>query len=170
MSITISAAPALLLFSIGGTFLVEAATAIKAGSASVMRKEEKLHLGDEVVEQIVKKEYKTQIMDKKTLLKTLSEHGAVNIREYGDNITCECENFHLDFNKSFNNPYKLKIKFNKNYGNVEEFVENIGSEYTMNAQEISYNKIKERLEEQNLEIEDEEIFDDNTIVLTVNLE
>ena len=29
---------------------------------------------------------------------------------------------------------------------------------------------KERLKEQNLEIEDEEVFEDNTIVLTVNLE
>ena len=49
-------------------------------------------------------------------------------------------------------------------------MQDIGNEYTINAQEVSYNKIKERLEEQNLDIENEEIYDDNTIVLTVNLE
>ena len=54
--------------------------------------------------------------------------------------------------------------------NLNEFVENIASEYTANVQEVSYNKIKERLAEKNLEIYEEEIYDDNTIVLTVNLD
>ena len=54
--------------------------------------------------------------------------------------------------------------------NLNEFVENIGAEYTANAQEISYNKIKERLADKSLEIYEEEIYDDNTIVLTVNLD
>ena len=38
------------------------------------------------------------------------------------------------------------------------------------TQEASYNKIKERLESQNLKISDEEVFDDNTIVLTIDLD
>ena len=43
------------------------------------------------------------------------------------------------------------------------------SEYTMNAQEASYFKIKEKIEEKNYSIESEEVFDDNTIVLTINI-
>ena len=63
----------------------------------------------------------------------------------------------------------MKISANNSLG-VDDLVNDIGSEYCANAQEISYNKIKERLEKQNLTIDDEEIYDDNTIVLTINLD
>ena len=68
-----------------------------------------------------------------------------------------------------NEPYKVRITYHNENG-VAELLSNLGNEYSTNAQEISYNKIKERLEYQNLEIEDEEVYEDNTIVLTINLE
>ena len=40
----------------------------------------------------------------------------------------------------------------------------------MNVQEESYISIIEKLKENNMELESEEVLDDNTIVLTVNLE
>ena len=109
-------------------------------------------------------------MDKSALLKTLEEHGATNFQTDGNTISCNCEAFHLTFTKTEKDkPYTMVATYNKDYG-LNELVENLGSEYASNAQEISYNKIKERLEKQNLEIEEEEVYDDNTIVLTVNLE
>ena len=63
----------------------------------------------------------------------------------------------------------MRINYNSDT-ELEDIVKDINDEYRANAQEISYNKIKERLEAQNLTIDEEEIYDDNTIVLTVNLE
>ena len=115
-------------------------------------------------------DFETVIIDKNTLLKTLIEHGAKNVVEKHNHIFCDCENYYLEFYKHDElKPYKLTISCKEQEG-LKTFLNNLSSEYTTNAQEVSYNKIKTRLEEQNLEIEEEEIFEDNTIVLTVNLE
>ena len=54
--------------------------------------------------------------------------------------------------------------------NIEEKVNDLNSEYALNVQEDAYLGIVEKLKENNMEIEEEEVLDDNTIVLTVNLE
>lgn len=125
---------------------------------------------EESKQKFSKIDFDTIIMDKATLLKTLIEHEAKNIVEKDNQVFCDCENFYLEFYKvDESKPYKLTVSCLEQKG-LKEFLENISSEYTTNSQEASYNKIKTRLEEQHLEIEEEEIFDDNTIVLTVNLE
>jgi hypothetical protein len=169
MSVTVSAVPFILLFTVtkGAIEFIEMTNDIK--QATQMKDGYNLHIEDNIAEKLFNKELETQILDKDLLLKTLEEHGAINIQEDDNEITCDCEAFHLCFYRTENNPYHLKISYNS-ANNLNEFVEDIGNEYTINAQEISYNKIKERLEKQNHEIENEEIYDDNTIVLTVNLE
>ena len=54
--------------------------------------------------------------------------------------------------------------------NADEKINDISSEYGMNVQEASYLSIVEKLKENNMEIEEETVEDDNTIVLTINLE
>jgi len=121
--------------------------------------------------QLEQQEFETAIVDRELLIKTLNEHGALNIKDDGMVVTCDViEGFNLFFSKvEPTEPYKLKISYGNNEG-LNELVENIGDEYVANVQEASYNKIVERLKEKNLEIVQEEIEDDNTIVLTVNLE
>ena len=114
--------------------------------------------------------FNTIIMDEEVLLKTLIERNAENIVRQDNKVLCDCEGYFLEFYKqNEKKPYKLTIGCREQKG-LQEFVGNISSEYTTNSQEVSYNKIKFRLEEQNLTIENEEVFEDNTIVLTVNLE
>lgn len=178
MSVTVSASPIMLLFA-----AVQGASAIAEMIGQNVRDnvngvldgvnatgDNTIHLEDEVIEKLFNKEYETMIMDKSTLIKTLTEHGAVNISQDEEDITCDCEEFTLSFTKeNKETPYKLNVSYNTTR-KPDNLIENIAGEYASNAQEISYNKIKERLEKNNLEIEDEEIFDDNTIVLTVNLD
>lgn len=184
MSVTISAVPFLLIYSIipgatavvgVGSVAVSAIDSIKSGIsnsliAGLKSGNENLHLESKDIEKsFFNKEFNTTIMDKDALIKTLKEHGATDIKQSDGNIECNCEYFHLKFTRNAENkPYTMTVTANENKG-IDEFAKDIGSEYTLNAQEISYNKIKERLEKQNLEISDEEIYDDNTIVLTVDL-
>ena len=168
MSVSISAIPFMLIFSLAKG-VVDVSEAISNGLTH--SNGQRLHLEADELEEIFNKIFNTTIVDKKTLLKTLHEHGATNYTETDDGeLECDCEAFHLTFSRQNTNlPYTMIVTYNKQYS-PEEIAKNLGNEYATNVQEISYNKIKERLEKQNLTISDEEIFDDNTIVLTVNLD
>lgn len=167
MSVSISAAPFFLIFALGKG-IVDVTGAVVQGLSNTNG--ERLHLEGKDLEEIFNKAFQTVIVDKQALIKTLHEHGASDIRDDNGIISCNCEAFHLVFEKiGRDKPYTMTATYNNDYG-LNELAENLGNEYAINAQEISYNKIKERLEAQNLEITEEEVFDDNTIVLTIDLD
>lgn len=154
MSISVTSIPILLLSEI----VPDALGAVKYNKVA-----------DIHTQKFQKIKFETIIVDKETLLKTLIEHSATNIVDKNNHVYCDCEGYYLDFYKQGNKAYQLTIScFEKD--RLKNFVENISAEYTTNSQEVSYNKIKERLEEEHLTIDEEEIYDDNTIVLTINLE
>ena len=168
MSITIMALPMLLLYNIGATI---ALAATSAHLATGTKNNFKMHINDEQIENLCNRTYQTQIMSEDVLIKTLYEHGAENILKNENYIESNLKPFHMEFAKpEADKPYTLEISYNKNLNASDELVQNLGMEYNANAQEASYNKIQERLRDQNLTIDEEEVYEDNTIVLTVNLE
>lgn len=119
----------------------------------------------------IEKSLETPFVDKNLLIKTLKEHGVRGLSEndYGQ-IVCYSGSYELKFERSNENkPYSLVIKC-LDTDSAESKLTELGNEYTVNVQEESYNNIISKLKENNLQIENEEICDDNTIVLTVNLE
>ena len=125
---------------------------------------------------LICREYETVFVNEDVLIKTLQEHGAENIyTEYG-NISCEMEGFLLEFYKQDSTeemafpPYRMKITTKCAETELQNFIDDINSEYTKNTQEENYIKIKERLDKQHLKIDEEEVFDDDTIVLRINID
>lgn len=119
----------------------------------------------------IEKSFETAFMDKELLLKTLEEHGIKGIQEdeFGK-ISGSIDNYTLNFEKmESDKPYFLRISCTDKE-NPEEKIEDLSSEYALNVQEEAYLNIVDKLKANNMEIEDEEVLDDNTIVLTVNLE
>ncbi len=122
----------------------------------------------------IEKSFETAFMDKDLLIKTLDEHGVANIKE-GEvwekgKITGQVDNYTLTFEReSENQPYYLKITC-LDSDNPEEKLNDLSSEYALNTQEETYLNILDKLKDNNMELESEEVLDDNTIVLTVNLE
>lgn len=119
----------------------------------------------------IEKSLETPFMDKNLLIKTLKEHGVRGLIEsdYGV-ITCYTGSYELKFEKIFEEkPYYLIIKC-LDTDDAETKLKEIGNEYIVNVQEESYNNIVTKLKENNMQIENEEVCEDNTIVLTVNLE
>ena len=178
MSITITGIPFLLLSVIaGGTALKSLASVDKdfvsenfANSAKIATDLNTASYDCEETESFLQKSIETQIVDKDTLVKTLLEYGATITNEDDFEITADCEGLNMQFSKtSPEAPYVVDIKYTP-CESPETMINEISEDYTRNAQEISYNKIKERLEEKNLEINEEEILEDDTIVLTINLE
>lgn len=118
----------------------------------------------------VEKTFETPFTDKNILLKTLDEHGFTNIQEEFGKISAIYGNYHLSFEKNDETgPYQVLIKCLEQ-DSAEEKLDDLNSEYSMNVQEESYLSIIEKLKENNMTVESEEVLEDNSIVLTVNLE
>jgi len=131
---------------------------------------------EEIIHTICK-EYKTVFVNQDVLIKTLEEHGFYDIEVANDHITCAKNFFKLEFyrNNSVSDnqeqePYVMKITTNCHEEDIIDLINDINSEYTLNSQEENYIKIKERLAKKGLKINEEEVFEDDTIVLTVNME
>ena len=76
----------------------------------------------------------------------------------------------LTFEKpSADKPYNVRISCLE-HNNAEEKLNDLNGEYALNVQEDAYLHILDKLKENNMQIEQEEVMDDNTIVLTVNIE
>lgn len=184
MSITIIALPALLVNVIGPVITPVAASVIAGIGAGTIKKtvdvlnNRKIDTNEDnctcnIIKDLMQKELKTTIVNKDTLIKTLQEHGAYIMESENDYVLCSIEDFTLKFEKNSTietDPYYLTIEYRNGENKLDSLIENISSEYIQNVQEASYNKIKERIGENNFTIEEEEIYDDDTIVITVNLE
>ncbi len=119
----------------------------------------------------IEKSFKTPFMDKTLLIKTLNEHGVSGLseNEYGQ-IKCYYEHYELRFERvSQNEPYSIEIRC-LDTDDIDLKLQDLNIEYAVNVQEESYNSIVSKLKENNMQIENEEVYDDNTIVLTINLE
>jgi len=178
MSLTVTSAPFLLLSGLLTT-MVETQRKLNNDTKEFEKLNNKLSelmkndtITEEMVEEITK-EYTTVFMDKDVLLKTLSEHGAQNIEVLEDNIICTLDCFAIEFmkkNDENNNAYIMKLRANCNQDRVKELLDDINAEYAMNTQEETYIKLKERLDKQGLQIDEEEVLEDNSIMLTINID
>lgn len=113
--------------------------------------------------------YNTNYTDKGVLLNTLYEHGAEEIEEDGETVTCKLFNMEMKYYKQENGAYSLDITQISNKSECENLINDLNDEYGLNMQEITYNKIKERLEQENLRLESESVLDDNSVVLTIEI-
>ena len=118
----------------------------------------------------IEKTFETPFTDETILTKTLEEHGVTNIVKWENGLAGNVDNYKLTFEKiASDKPYSLKITCLES-DNAEEKVSDLSGEYALNVQEDAYLHIIDKLKENNMQIEEEEVMEDNTIVLTVNID
>lgn len=175
MSCTVVAVPYALMWVVGA--IATAATSAVVSSNNEVEdifdlSTEENCTSDKVITEkhFIEKTFETPFMDKSILLKTLEEHGVKNIFEWESGLSGDVENYKLIFEKpSPDKPYNLRISCLENE-NAEEKAGDLNGEYALNVQEDAYLHILDKLKENNMQIEEEEVMDDNTIVLTVNID
>ena len=114
--------------------------------------------------------YTTNYTDKGTLLNTLYEHGAEEIAENGEEVSCKLFGMEMVYyKKDGSNGYTLDITQVSDKSECESVINDLNDEYGLNIQEMTYNKIKERLDSENMRLESETVMDDNSIVLTIDI-
>ena len=65
--------------------------------------------------------------------------------------------------------YTLDITQVSDKGECQDMINDLNEEYGLNIQEMTYNKIKERLDKENMRLESESVLEDNSIVLTIEV-
>ena len=114
--------------------------------------------------------YKTNYTDKGILINTLTEHGAEGITEHGDEVSCRLYGMEMVYKKNKDSSgYELEITQVTDTTECEGVINDLNDEYGMNIQEMTYNKIKERLDRENMRLVSESVMDDNSIVLTIEV-
>lgn len=129
-----------------------------------------IHLTKEDME-LLSKEYETPFMDKELLVRTLEEYGLKIKSTENNHIVAEIERVSIIFSREESNlPYRMKINFPDDCEQMQsELVKDIYDEYGSNTQEEVYIKIKEKIAQSNMYIEEEEVLDDDSIVLTIDI-
>ena len=180
MSCTVIAVPYALMWVVGA-IATAAATAATNNNSGNPGSNEFTNIYNEIGEckgddrvitdkHFIEKTFETPFMDRDILMKTLREHGVKNISEWENGIAGDVDNYKLTFEKpASDKPYNLKITCLEK-DNAEEKAGDLNGEYAMNVQEDAYLHILDKLKENNMQIEEEEVMDDNTIVLTVNID
>jgi len=182
MSCTVVAVPYALMWVVGAIATAAATAANNAGQNNQNNRNNELYnlLAEErencnedyiiTEKHFIEKSFETPFMDKEILRKTLEEHGVKNISEWDNSMVGDVDNYKLTFEKpEADKPYNLRISCLEK-DNAEEKIGDLSNEYAMNVQEDAYMHIIEKLKENNMQIENEEVMDDNTIVLTVNID
>ena len=176
MSCTVVAVPYALMWVVGAIATAAAAAVNNSvgnnQDLNTIFTEEETCSEDHVITEkhFIEKNFETPFMDKSILLKTLEEHGVKNIFEWESGLSGEVDNYKLTFEKpAEDKPYTVRISCLE-HESAEEKVGDLSSEYALNVQEDAYLHIMDKLKENNMQIEEEEVMEDNTIVITVNIE
>ncbi len=120
-------------------------------------------------ENIQEKSFPTNFVDEKLLIKTLVDYG-INTQVFKDGtIQCNVDNTSLIFHKENSSNYEVKIIGNSQIRGVYEQLNAIDEEYKKNVQSYTYNKVVEKLKQTNMEIQSEEVMEDDSLLLTINI-
>ena len=171
MSCTLVAVPIALQY-ITSIFVVNAVAITAFATASSNKNDNNICEDVKIISEanFLEESLETPFNDKNILIKTLEEHGIQNVIDNYGTIKGELDKYSLLFEKeNEQSPYKLKISYLKGT-NFDNMLNDLHAEYSLNVQEESYLNLIEKLKENNMQIEEEEVLDDNTIVLTINLE
>lgn len=113
--------------------------------------------------------FPTNFRDRELLFRTLKEFGVNPVRE-GDTLKCKVEDSLLVFRQSQEGaPLSVEIHNTPDLGKVYQYLSDVDEDYKRCLQSMIYERLKQRVTEKNMLIEHEEVLEDNSIVITINI-
>lgn len=112
----------------------------------------------------------TTFLDASILTKTLSEHGLAVKKEseHSYYISTECGTLHY-FRVSDDLPFSLEVLNVNDMDQLITSLESLENEYGRNVQAFTYDNIMQGLSEHNMIIESEEVLEDDSVLLRLNI-
>jgi len=118
---------------------------------------------------VISKTLPTIYADRDMLLGTLQKYGAQQVQVQGLDVACRIDGIEMQFHQPVaGTTYELSFG-EKDTRAVYDTIRRLDEGYRSNVQEATYENVKKQLDEKHFIIEDEEIMDDNSIVLTVSI-
>lgn len=137
-----------------------------------------VHMNTEMIQQkaqdradIYNEEFPTIYVDAQ-LLRDIMVRYQIEVVSYSqDTINCRYENYNLHFNRQISDePFNLEISSSsKNMRHLHDCINCLNEEYYASLQEKTYETIKKKIMDEGLEIEEEQVMEDNSIVMMVSV-
>ncbi|WP_338552776.1 hypothetical protein [Paenibacillus sp. KS-LC4] len=113
--------------------------------------------------------YPTNFRDGELLFRTLKEFGVNPLRQ-GDAIICKVEQSVLTFRQSADHPFYVEIQNAPDLKKIYEYLSDVDEDYKRCVQDMVYQKLMQRAAEKKMSVESEQVLEDNSIVITLNVE
>lgn len=115
------------------------------------------------------KSFPTNFRDVKLLKKTLEEYD-IKYNEIDENkIICENNGMTMIFNREYLQPYNLEITNITDINTVYSCMIDLNDAYNHLSQVLTYEKMKLKIKEKGITIDDESVNEDNSIIITLNI-
>lgn len=118
---------------------------------------------------VIPKSYPTNFKDKSILMKTLDDYGVNYLTQSNGTINCNLDNHTFKFKLNENSSYMIEIENEKDLKDMIMNLNNLDEDYRRNVQNKTYENLKNKVEEKGYKIESEEVMEDNSIVITINI-
>lgn len=114
--------------------------------------------------------FPTNFRDGQVLMKTLGEYGLHPETTSDGEIVCRVGASTLRFRPAEEGPYSVKIENAPDLRQMFQVLSNLDEDYRRGVQASTYEKLMNRIDEKNLAVESEEVLEDNSIVITLNVQ
>jgi len=115
------------------------------------------------------KTFPTNFRDDSLITKTLMEYNLNPILEADGVINCKAGKCQLIFRKEGEGPFNVEVRNAPDVRQIYQQLDDINDVYCQNVQAKTYQNLKSRIAEKGLTIEQEEVLEDNSIVITLNV-
>lgn len=124
---------------------------------------------NENTDTVISKSYPTNFKDESILMKTLDDYGVNYSKQSNGTINCNLDNHSFKLIPSEKSSYMIEIENEEDLKDIFMNLNNLDEDYRRNVQNNTYENLKEKVEEKGYKIESEEIMEDNSIVITINI-
>lgn len=115
------------------------------------------------------KSYPTNFKDESLLMKTLDDYGVNYSKQNNGTINCSIDNQYFKLLPNKDSVYMIEIENEEYLKNISTNLNNLDEDYRRNVQNNTYENLKSKVEEKGYKIESEEIMEDNSILITINV-
>ncbi len=114
--------------------------------------------------------FPTNFNNEQLLVETLREHGLQPSVEPSGEVNCYIGQSTLRFRPAERGPFSVAIENAPNLQQIFHFLSMLDDEYKRGVQTEVYENLMSRIERKNLTVESEEVLEDNSIVITLNVQ
>ena len=114
--------------------------------------------------------FPTNFRDERLLVDTLEDHGLRPSVQANGEVVCTVEQLVLRFRPAEEGPFSVEVENAPDLQQVFQFLSTLDEDYRRGVQAEAYEKLMGRVEEKNLVVESEEVLEDNSIVITLNVQ